>query len=65
MKLIDRPLSRSEIDELLRMLDGCRCRICVSEDIEEIVRMLGFANDYLSILAYSRVKEILSRNSDA
>lgn len=58
MKLIDRPLSRHEIDELLRLLDGCICRICVSEDVEEIVRLLGFANDYFSMLAYSRVKEI-------
>ena len=40
------------------MLDGCICRICVSDDPEEIVSMLGFATDYLSMLAYSRMKQL-------
>lgn len=43
---------------MLSSLDGCICRICVSDDPEEIVRLLGFANDYLSMLAYSRMKQI-------
>lgn len=58
MRLIDKPFTRQEKDDALRSLDGCICRICVSDDAEEIVRMLGFANDYLSMLAYSRMKQI-------
>ena len=58
MRLIDKPFTIQEKDEALRSLDGCICRICVSDDAEEIVRMLGFANDYLSMLAYSRMKQI-------
>ena len=58
MRLIDKPFTRQEKDNALRSLDGCICRICVSDDAEEIVRMLGFANDYLSMLAYSRMKQI-------
>lgn len=58
MKLLDKPYTREEKEYTLRMLDGCICRICVSDEAEEIVRMLGFANDYLSMLAYSRMKQI-------
>lgn len=58
MKLLDKPYTREEKEDTLRMLDGCICRICVSDEAEEIVRMLGFANDYLSMLAYSRMKQI-------
>ena len=58
MRLIDKPFTRQEKDDALRSLDGCICRICVSDDAEEIVCMLGFANDYLSMLAYSRMKQI-------
>lgn len=58
MKLLDKPYTREEKEDILKMLDGCICRICVSNEAEEIVRMLGFANDYLSMLAYSRMKQI-------
>lgn len=58
MRLIDKPFTKQEKDNTLSSLDGCICRICVSDDPEEIVRMLGFANDYLSMLAYSRMKQI-------
>lgn len=58
MRLIDEPFTKQEKDNMLDSLDGCICRICVSDDPEEIVRMLGFANDYLSMLAYSRMKQI-------
>lgn len=58
MKLLDKPYTKEEKEDILRMLDGCICRICVSNEAEEIVRMLGFANDYLSMLAYSRMKQI-------
>ena len=58
MKLLDKPYTREEKEDTLRSLQGCICRICVSDDVEEIVRMLGFANNYLSMLAYSRTKQI-------
>ncbi len=58
MHLMDNPFTYYEKDEQLRMLDGCICRICVSNDPLEIVRMLGFANDYLAKLAQSRMLQI-------
>ena len=64
MNLIDNPLTDREIEDKLQMLDGCICRICVSDDPEEIVRMLGFANDYISMLAYSRMMQIRKQNTD-
>lgn len=30
----------------------------MSDDPEEIVSMLGFATDYISMLAYSRMKQL-------
>ena len=55
MRLMDKPYERPDKEDSLRMLDGCVCRICVSDDPLEIVRMLGFANDYLAMLAQSRM----------
>ena len=58
MRLIDKPLSVKEKEFELDMVKGNISRICVSDDIEEIICQLGFAIDRLSMLAYSRVKEI-------
>ncbi len=58
MKLMDEPFDRYEKDNALRSLDGCICRICVSDDPLEIVRMLGFANDYLAMLAQNRMLQL-------
>ena len=58
MNLLDKPFTNREKDNKLQMLDGCICRICVSDDPEEIVRMVGFANDYISMLAYSRMIQL-------
>ena len=55
MFLKDKSMSKADKDEMLRMLDGCICRICVSDDPLEVVRMLGFANDYLAMLAQDRL----------
>lgn len=63
MRLLDKPYTKEEKDGVLRMLDGNICRICVSDDEEEIVRMLGFANDRLSMLAYSRIMQIKQERS--
>jgi hypothetical protein len=58
MRLLDKSFNYSEKDNALRSLDGCICRICVSDDPLEIVRMLGFANDYLAMLAQSRMMQL-------
>lgn len=58
MKLLDKSYDRTAKDDTLRMLNGCICRICVSDNPVEIVRMLGFANDYLSMLAQSRMLQL-------
>ena len=63
MRLLDKPFTYAEKEDALRSLDGCICRICVSEDPLEIVRMLGFANNYLVMLAQSRMKQ-LEENDD-
>lgn len=58
MRLLDNPLDRDEKRRLLDMLEGNIARICVSDNPEEVVSSLGFAIDRLSLLAYSRVKEL-------
>ena len=49
---------------ILDALDGNISRICVSDDMEEIVKSLGFAIDRLSMLAYSRVKGISNKEDN-
>lgn len=61
MRLMDKPFDRQEKEDQLRSLDGCICRICVSEDPLEIARMVGFANSYISMLAQSRMLELRER----
>ena len=63
MNLLDKPFTNREKDDKLQMLDGCICRICVSDDPEEIVRMVGFANDYISMLAYSRMIQLRGKDN--
>lgn len=58
MRLMDEPFNYLEKEDELRSLDGCICRICVSEDPLEIVRMVGFANDYVAMLAQSRMMQL-------
>ena len=58
MRLMDKPFIREEKDDALRMLDGCIMRICTSDNPTEIIRMVGFANDYISMLAQSNMLKI-------
>lgn len=58
MKLLDKPFSYIEKENTLQSLKGCISRICVSDDPLEITRMLGFANDYLAMLAQSRMIQL-------
>ena len=64
MKLLDKSFNYAEKEDILRSLDGCICRICVSDEPMEIVRMLGFANDYLAMLAQSRLMQLEEKNND-
>ena len=61
MRLLDEPWSPLEIRSQLDSLNGNISRICVSDSAEEIISSLGFATDRLSMLAYSRIKEISSK----
>lgn len=58
MRLMDKPFSTIEKENEIRMLDGCVCRICVSDDELEISRMVGFACAYISMLAQSRLLQL-------
>lgn len=62
MRLLDNPLTQQEKRNILDMLDGNIARICVSDDSVEIVKSLGFAIDRLSMIAYSRIKELKERS---
>lgn len=64
MRLLDKPLTYAEKEDVLRSLDGCICRICVSEDPLEIVRMVGFANDYIAMLAQSRMRRLEEQDDE-
>ena len=62
MRLLDKPYTQQEKRSELDMLDGNIARICVSDDPEEIVKSLGFATNRLSMIAYSRIKELKERS---
>lgn len=62
MRLIDEPLTRQEKEHELDSIQGNICRISVSDDIEEVISSLGFAIDMLSLVAYSRIRELKERN---
>lgn len=64
MRLMDEPFNYLEKENALRSLDGCICRICVSEDPLEIVRMVGFANDYIAMLAQSRMMQLKEKDDE-
>lgn len=58
MRLMDKPFIKEEKYDALRMLDGCIARICTSDNPIEIIRMISFANDYISMLAQSNMLKI-------
>ena len=58
MRLLDKSLTTQEKKNELDMLEGNIARIAVSDNVEKVVAQLGFAIDRLSLLAYSRIKEI-------
>ena len=48
MKLLDKPFDKAQKDDALRMIDGCICRICVSDDPEEIFHRFSLGYPVLS-----------------
>lgn len=65
MRLLDEPLETAEISNEVESIKGNINRICVSNNPEEIVSSLGFAIDRLSMLAYSRLKELTAQTKPA
>ena len=63
MKLLDKSFDNHEKEDTLRSLDGCICRICVSDNPLEIARMVGFANSYISMLAQSRMLQLQEKET--
>ncbi len=64
MKLLDKPYTIDEKIDCFEMMNGNVNRVCVSDDIEEIVVQLGFAIDRLSMIAYSRIKELKEKSKN-
>jgi hypothetical protein len=64
MRLLDEPMSYKDICNYTDMIDGCKSRICVSDNPLEIVRMVGFANDYLSMIAQSRIMKLMRNDAE-
>ena len=63
MRLLDSTNGFNE-DSELRLLDGNICRICVSDDPVEIVRMVGFACDRINMLAQYRMLQLQEREGE-
>lgn len=58
MYLLDKPFTYEELRSVKDLMQGNIARVCVSDDIEDIVKNLGFAVDKLNMIAYSRIKNI-------
>lgn len=61
---IDEVLSSSEISNLVDLIRGSVNRICVTDDIQEIVEMLGSINLNLSRISQSRIMELTEKSED-
>lgn len=64
MRLESEVMSKVQKDNLIRMLDGCICRVCVSDDPLEIVRMQAFAASYLGLLAQNRMLQLRKEKNE-
>ena len=62
--LLEKPLTRVERDNRIDSLEGCKNRICVTDDVGELLSLLYSATYYLNILAQSRYLELKERGSD-
>ncbi len=56
--LLDKPLTRVERDNEIDLLEGCKNRICITDDVGELFSLLHSATNILNILARSRYLEL-------
>ena len=59
--LLDKPLTQIERDNSIDMLIGCKNRICVTDDVKELLSLVYSATYYINILAQSRYLELKER----
>ena len=62
--ILDKPLTQVERRNYIDMLEGCKNRICVTDDVGELFILLGSAVYQLNILAQSRYLELKEREVD-
>lgn len=62
--LLDIPLTRVEQENNIYMLIGCKNRICVTNDVKELLSLVYLATYYINILAQSRYLELKEREAD-
>lgn len=59
---LNKELTNWEVNDIIRTIHGELCRVCVSDDKEEIVTMLGFAMQNVSRLAQNQFIKIDKKN---
>ena len=59
---LNKELTNWEVNDIIRTIHGELCRVCVSDDKEEIVTMLGFAMQNVSSLAQNQFIKIDKKN---
>lgn len=64
MRYLNKPLNYQEKSNLIDMLIGCKNRICVTDDIFELVKLQGYACEYISLLAQNRLLELELKQND-
>ena len=62
--LLDKPLTRVEQENNIDMLIGCKNRICVTDDVKELLSLVYSASYYINLLAQSRYLELKEREAD-
>ena len=62
--ILDKPLTDVERRNHIDMLEGCKNRICVTNDVKELFVLLGSAEYHLNYLAQSRFLELKEREAD-
>lgn len=56
--LIDKPLTQIERDNAIGMLIGCKNRLCITDDVVELLVLVASATQYIHLLAQSRYLEL-------
>ena len=64
MRILDKPLSDIKFTDERDALKLHEYRMCVTNDVGELIQQLGFAVDRLNLLAYSRYLGLKEREAD-